>query len=65
MQCIYIIFLANSFATNNLKTATLVFALKNKKKKYIFALTKSVSIITELINKNLYLLLDNKSFIKI
>lgn len=47
---------------NNLKTTTLVFALRDEKKEQMFAMTKSVGLIKELVNKSLYLLLNDKSF---
>ncbi len=51
----------DGFAANDLKTATLVSTLRDEKKEYTLALTKSVGIIKELVDKSLYPLLNNKS----
>lgn len=57
-------FIANRFAINNLKTTILVFALKNEKNEYALALTKSIGLIKELVDKSLHFLLNNKSFVE-
>lgn len=64
MQSLCIALIVDDFVTNNLKTMTLVFALRDKKKEYTFALIKSTGIIKEFVDKNLYPLLDNKFSIK-
>lgn len=46
---------------NNLKTITLVSALKDEKKEYMFALIKSANIIKEFIDKNFHPFLNDKS----
>lgn len=56
--------IADGFVVNNLKTITLVSALKDKKKEYNLALTKSARLIKELVDRSFYLLLDDKSFIE-
>lgn len=53
------------FAVANLKPATLVAALKDKKKDYLIGLTKGTDLIKKLVDKNLYSLLNNKSAAKI
>lgn len=57
--------MADSFSTNDLKTTILVFALRDGKKEYTLALTKSAGLIKKLEDKNLHQLLYNKSFAKI
>lgn len=61
MQSIYIALITDGFTANNPKTTILVFVLRDKKKKYILALTKSISIIREFVDKSLHPLLDDKS----
>lgn len=56
--------IADRFAANNLKTATLVSALRDEKKEYTLALTKSVGLIKELADKSLHPLLNNKSSVE-
>lgn len=48
----------------DLKLFIFVLALKNKKKDHFITLTKSVSMTKELVNKSLYLLLNNKIAVK-
>lgn len=48
----------------DLRLATLVSALRNEKKDHLTALTKSVGIIKELVDKSLHLLLNNKTTAK-
>lgn len=55
----------NRFALVDLKPSNLFLALKNKKKYYLIALTKSAGLIKKSINKSLYLFLNNKTEAKI
>ncbi len=61
LQSIRTSLIADGFAANDLKTATLVSALRNEKKEYTLALTKSAGIIKELVDKSLHPLLNDKS----
>lgn len=61
MQSIHIILIADGFAVNDLKIATLVSTLRDKKKEYTLILIKSIDIIKKLVDKSLYPLFDNKS----
>lgn len=60
MKIVWAVFIADDFVVNNLKTATLVFTLRDKKKKYNLVLTKSIGILKELIDKNFHPLSDDK-----
>lgn len=64
LESIYTALIADGFITNDLKTATLVSVLRDKKKEYTLTLTKNASIIKELMDKSLYSFLDKKSSAK-
>lgn len=53
------------FAAADLKPATFVAALRDKKKDYLVGLTKSIRLIKELVNKSLHPLLNDKNATKI
>lgn len=55
------IFIKDGFATANLRLATLVAALRDKKKDYLIDLTKSAGLIKEFVDKSLHPLLNNKN----
>ena len=51
----------DGFAAADLRPSTLVSALRDEKKDHLTALTKSAGLIKELVDKSLYLLLNNKT----
>lgn len=54
-------FIEDGFAAVDLRPSTLVSALRDEKKDYLIAFTKSAGIIKELVDKNLYPLLNGKT----
>ena len=52
------------FASEDLRPSMLAAALRDERKDYLVALTKSASIIQELVDKSLHLLLHNKTSAK-
>lgn len=64
MGVVQVALIADGFAANDLKTAILVFVLRDEKKEYNLALTKIVGLIKKLLDKSLHPLLDDKTFTK-
>lgn len=58
-------FIKNAFRTKDLRHSMLAATPKNDKKDYLVALIKSIGIIQELIDKNLYFSLYNKNVVEI
>ena len=54
----------DEFATADLRPSILVLALRDKKKDYFTALTKSANLIKEFVDKILYPFLNNKTTTK-
>lgn len=59
LKSVYAILIKDRFTLADLQLFIFILVLKNKKKDHFIALTKSASIIKELINKNFYLFLNN------
>lgn len=64
LEFVWATFIKDAFAIADLKSLTLVLALRDEKKDQFIALIKSVGLIKKLVNKTLYPLLNNKTAAK-
>ena len=64
MESVQVTLIKDGFAAVDLRSSTLVEALKDEKKDHFIALTKSAGLIQEMVDKSLHPLLDDKTAAK-